>query len=105
MYGYVPLDIRPPYSLLYEGARKTPVTCVYCRSPWVGPETNASSADGGSTMHEGYLNMSSAAGISGIRDTSTCESCNGSLTIMGDLICARLLWTQRIRAVPQLWLP
>jgi hypothetical protein len=82
MYVYVSLDISSPYSLFYEGAKKTPVTCVYCRSPWVGPETNAASASSGSTMREGYLNMSGAAGISGIRDTSSCESCNDSLTIV-----------------------
>lgn len=81
MYVYVSLDISSPYSFLYEGAKKTPVTCVYCRSPWVAPETNAASASDGSTMHEGYLNMSGAVGISGIRDTSSCESCNSRFTL------------------------
>ena len=57
-----------------QGAKKRPVTCVYCRSPWLSPETEAASAGSGSTMREGYLNMSGAAGISGIRDTSSCES-------------------------------
>lgn len=85
MYVYVSLDIRSSYSPSYEGAKKTPVTCVYCRAPWLGPETNAASAGSGSTMHEGYLNMSGAVGISGIRDTSTCESCNNSLTITGGI--------------------
>ena len=78
MYVYVSLGIRSPYSLFYEGAKKTPVTCVYCRSPWVNPETAAASASSGSTRREGYLNMSSAAGISDTRDESSCESCNGS---------------------------
>lgn len=85
MYVYAFLDISSPYSLLCEGAKKTPVTCVYCRSPWVVQETNAASAGGGSMTHEGYLNMSSAAGISGIRDTSSCESCNSRFTIMGGI--------------------
>ena len=67
----------------YEGARKTPVTCVYCRSPWVSPATEAAASGGGSTMRDGYLNMSSAAGISGIRDTSSCKSCNVCGTVVG----------------------
>lgn len=82
MYVYVSLDISSPYSLLCKGAKKTPVTCVYCRSPWLVPETNAASAGGGSMTHEGYLNMSSAVGISGIRDTSSCESYTSRLIIM-----------------------
>ena len=82
MYVYVSLDISSPYSLLCEGAKKTPVTCVYCRSPWVVQETNAASAGGGSMMQEGYLNMSNAVGISSIRDTSSCESYNNRLTMM-----------------------
>jgi hypothetical protein len=85
MYVYGFLDISSPSSLLYEGAKKTPVTCVYCRSPWAIPATNAASAGGGSTSHEGYLNMSGAVGISGIRDTSTCESCSSRFTIMGGI--------------------
>lgn len=83
MYVYVSLDISSPYSFLYEGAKKTPVTCVYCRSPWVVPETNAASAGDGSPMHEGYLNMSGAAGISGVRDTSSCESCSSRFITRG----------------------
>jgi hypothetical protein len=55
-------------------------------------------------MREGYLNMGRAAGISGIRDASSCESCNGSVTIMSGIqnLCARLPWT---RNIPRLRLP
>ena len=81
MYVSVSLGILPSYSLLYEGAKRTPVTCVYCRSPWAGLETVAASAGSGSTTREGYLNMSGAAGISGIRDTSSCESFNAVFII------------------------
>jgi len=85
MYVYMSLGTSSPYLLFYEGAKRTPVTCVYCRSPWVSPEDKTGSVGSGSTMHGSYLNMSSAVGISGVRDTSSCESCDGSVIIMGGI--------------------
>jgi hypothetical protein len=86
MYVCVCFGVSSQYSLFYTGAKKTPVvTCVYCRSPWASPGTNAAPAGSGSTIHEGYLNMSGAVGISGIRDTSSCESYDGIVTIVSDI--------------------
>ncbi|RXW14068.1 hypothetical protein EST38_g11788 [Candolleomyces aberdarensis] len=47
------------------------LTCVYCRSKWV--VAGASSAGGAAMKAGGYLNLASAAGLSPVRDTSTCE--------------------------------
>jgi hypothetical protein len=47
----------------YKGKARSS-TCVYCRTP-VGGEAE---------VHEGYLNLAQAVGISRVRDTSTCES-------------------------------
>jgi hypothetical protein len=47
-------------------------TCVYCRSVWVD-ETAAGAA--GATKVGGYLNLAAVAGMTGARDTSSCEFC------------------------------
>jgi hypothetical protein len=61
--------------LYHTGARQSHpnVTCVYCRAKWV----SASSADHGTSasghLDEGYLNLAGVAGVSPVRDESTCE--------------------------------
>ncbi len=49
-----------------------PLTCVYCRarSALPGP---SSSRCAGVNMSEGYVNLSGVAGLSPVRDTSSCE--------------------------------
>ncbi|KAH9968858.1 hypothetical protein BC827DRAFT_1263339 [Russula dissimulans] len=45
------------------------LTCVWCRAEW---PSGAKDGDAASTRSEGYLNLGSAAGFSGGRDTSSC---------------------------------
>ncbi|EJD41248.1 hypothetical protein AURDEDRAFT_106240 [Auricularia subglabra TFB-10046 SS5] len=49
------------------------LTCVYCRAPWTSATGGASGSGSSSraTISEGYLNLAGAAGVSGVRDTST----------------------------------
>ena len=44
------------------------MTCVFCRAKWSTPGSS-----GKSTLKEGYINLSNAAGISNVRDASTCK--------------------------------
>lgn len=57
------------------------ITCVYCRTKWVFPAAAASTSAAGNAagnararVSEGYLNLSGVAGLSPVRDTSSCES-------------------------------
>ncbi len=59
------------------------LTCVFCRAKWVIAGAAAgTSADGA----EGYINLGGVAGMSPVRDTSTCESPLLSCTDRHDLI-------------------
>ena len=52
------------------------VTCVYCRARWVSAAiASSSSRSGGVQMSEGYLNLGNVAGLSPVRDTSSCKFC------------------------------
>jgi len=58
------------------GARTAkPLTCVWCRAKWA---VVASAAGGnvtsGPSTSEGYLNLGAVAGVSPVRDTSTCKN-------------------------------
>lgn len=49
------------------------VTCVWCRAKW--PFSGSAVAGGSGSANvtdEGYINIGSVAGLSPIRDTSTC---------------------------------
>jgi len=47
---------------------RKPLTCVWCRAEWI---TESSNGETDRLNEEGYLNLSSVAGISPVRDTST----------------------------------
>lgn len=50
------------------------MNCVWCRAKWNAPAGAAvGHARGGAQTSEGYLNLSAAAGVSPVRDTSSCE--------------------------------
>jgi hypothetical protein len=51
------------------------LSCVWCRARWVVPGNGAASnaAAVGARGQEGYLNLGAVAGISPVRDTSTCQ--------------------------------
>lgn len=57
---------------------KNNLTCVFCRAKWVlaggasGSGGGAAAAGGGRRTAEGYLNLGAVAGLSPVRDTSTC---------------------------------
>ena len=63
--------------IIFAGAKsaKNGVTCVWCRAPWAqaGTPARARAAGGSATTSEGYLNLSGVAGVSPVRDTSSCE--------------------------------
>ena len=46
------------------------LNCVWCRARWVVPGT---AAGVGVRREGGYLNLGTVAGISPVRDTSTCQ--------------------------------
>jgi hypothetical protein len=51
------------------------LTCVFCRAPWqTAAPTSSTPTKGGATIsRDGYLNLGSVAGVSPVRDTSTCK--------------------------------
>lgn len=50
-----------------------PLTCVWCRAKWsVMSDTSASSSTS-AHVSEGYLNLGAVAGLSPVRDTSSCK--------------------------------
>lgn len=61
---------------------KRNLTCVFCRAKWVlaGPGAGATGGGGGGAAAaggsrrtaEGYLNLGAVAGLSPVRDTSSC---------------------------------
>lgn len=58
---------------------KRNLTCVFCRAKWVlagagaaGGGGAAAAAGGSRRTAEGYLNLGAVAGLSPVRDTSTC---------------------------------
>lgn len=59
------------------GARKQGknLTCVFCRAAWIGPiAAGASSGSASASLtSEGYINLGNVAGLSPIRDTSSCK--------------------------------
>ena len=54
-----------------RSARHRQVTCVYCRAIWTDDGKSNSSSQNAKN-NEGYINLSGVAGISPIRDTSSC---------------------------------
>ena len=75
MYRYMTLVLTT-----LTGAKSSPrnLTCVFCRSPWIDSSAGKGKGRAGNTSgqvrtSEGYLNLATAAGLSGYRDTSTCE--------------------------------
>ena len=62
---------RSPYA---SGANtaKNGITCVFCRAKW--PEAAQAGASRGARSSEGYLNLGGVAGVSTVRDTSSCRS-------------------------------
>lgn len=48
------------------------LTCVWCRATWVAPRPSGA-AGGPKRVAGGYLNLAGVAGVSPVRDTSTCE--------------------------------
>ena len=46
------------------------LTCVWCRARWVVDRPDG----GGIKKNKGYLNLSGVAGVSPVRDTSTCKN-------------------------------
>lgn len=65
------LDATPAHVQCFVGERskRGDVTCPMCRAKWVTP--GAASSRG--MTSGGYINLASAAGLSPVRDTSTCE--------------------------------
>jgi hypothetical protein len=53
---------------LGKQSRGANLTCVFCRSPWPVVGGNAKTI-----TSEGYLNLASIAGMSGVRDSTTCN--------------------------------
>lgn len=49
------------------------VTCVFCRTEWVTPSTSKRPATAGVRTSEGYVNLANVAGVSTMRDTSSCK--------------------------------
>lgn len=66
---------------LSTGARaaKGGVTCVFCRAEWAVPTAAVKGKGKATTSSEGYVNLANVAGVSPVRDTSTC----GSFHIVG----------------------
>jgi len=50
------------------------VTCVWCRAKWLFAGSAAGGSSGARRTAEGYINIGSVAGVSPVRDTSTCTS-------------------------------
>jgi hypothetical protein len=57
------------------------LTCVWCRAKWVTPGPSGGSSGQCRTTEDGYINLAGVAGISPIRDTSTCEKIFTSSTM------------------------
>ncbi|KAL0951161.1 hypothetical protein HGRIS_007893 [Hohenbuehelia grisea] len=57
------------------------LTCVWCRANWVLPAAASGSGTGvARRTSEGYINLADVAGVSPVRDTSSCEcKCMSSL--------------------------
>lgn len=65
------------------------VTCVFCRAPWAAPGPSTNPGASIQRSREGYINLSAVAGLSPIRDTSTCRNIRTSLlsaTLLIDMI-------------------
>lgn len=63
--------ITEPSPRLFAGRRcAAQLTCVWCRAKW---PSGAKSTAGAGPTSEGYINLGSIAGVSGQRDTSSCE--------------------------------
>ena len=83
------LELHVKYDNFLSLGRKTSantgkeLTCVWCRAPWAvhGP---AASAAGVKRAAGGYINLAGAAGLSPVRDTSTCTS-----SFFRDFLCLR----------------
>lgn len=53
----------------------TAVTWIYCRAEWtVAVPAGGSRGAGAVQTSEGYLNLSTVAGLSPVRDTSSCST-------------------------------
>ena len=49
------------------------ITCVFCRAKWYVASNAAPGGSRKAQVSEGYLNLASAAGLSPVRDTSSCR--------------------------------
>jgi hypothetical protein len=76
------LENETPFSLI-TGARTSGhnLTCVWCRAKWILPASGSGAASGSMTS-EGYVNLGSVAGVSPVRDTSSCMNCALALCSM-----------------------
>jgi hypothetical protein len=62
-----------PLTCFVSGAKATSnPTCVFCRARWTVPGSAAVESSG-SKFSRGYLNLGNVAGLSTVRDTSSCE--------------------------------
>ncbi|KAJ3851599.1 hypothetical protein EV368DRAFT_42771 [Lentinula lateritia] len=50
------------------------LTCVYCRSGWVGASYAKGLSGSAARSEEGFVNLANVSGVSTVRDTSTCRS-------------------------------
>ncbi len=70
------------------------MNCVWCRAKWIAPAGAgaAQARAGGAQFSEGYLNLSTAAGVSAVRDTSSCAyaAAQRILTVMGGMLTLSL---------------
>ena len=77
------------------------VTCVWCRSPWIVPGPKGSGSGLVRTNSRGYINLSGVAGLSPVRDASTCRLAL-NLILQFTHKTLRLPWSAQRRAL--LWL-
>ena len=71
IHGAFPtLSILSPVSSLAGRRSAVQLTCVWCRAKW---PSAAKSGAGASPNFEEYINLGGIAGLSGERDTSSCE--------------------------------
>ena len=61
-----------PPGITSRTRERQPVTCIFCRAKCNLPAGVGGARAGGAQVSEGYLNLSGAAGISPVRDTSSC---------------------------------
>ena len=99
--GFIPLSFVFLGLMILCVGRTTSVNsgkqlnCVWCRARWVVPGAVPTAAAIGMQREGGYLNLGAVAGISPVRDTSTCQypsSSRLSLFDSSSSLSARLPW-------------